>query len=272
MPAKHLEASVRQEPGGAILDLRGEINRFAQEALDAAYTEAEAREPEAILLNFEGVDYINSTGIALIVGLLARARLEAPPPGLRPLGALRRDLRDHSPLGLRGRLPGRRERPQGGVGVLMERGKGNEENLPGSLQSLRSEHEEIQRIYREERKDMPQAQVMMDVRKVNDKVSVIDVKGEVTAFAEGVLMQAYNQASDRRVRAIVLNFEGLEYMNSSGIGLLVTLLIRIKREKQRLLTYGLSEHYRTIFQITRLDDVISIYDSEEEAVRAADSM
>jgi anti-anti-sigma factor len=73
-PANQLEANVRQEPGGAVLDLRGEINGFAQEALDAAYTEAEAQDPEAILLNFEGVDYINSTGIALIVGLLARAR------------------------------------------------------------------------------------------------------------------------------------------------------------------------------------------------------
>jgi anti-sigma B factor antagonist len=74
MPAKQLEASVRQEPGGAVLDLRGEINGFAQKALDAAYAEAEAKDPEAILLNFEGVDYIDSTGIALIVGLLARAR------------------------------------------------------------------------------------------------------------------------------------------------------------------------------------------------------
>ena len=74
MPTDHLETSVRRESGGAILDLRGEINGFSQEALDAAYTEAEARDPEAIILNFEGVDYINSTGIALIVGLLARAR------------------------------------------------------------------------------------------------------------------------------------------------------------------------------------------------------
>jgi anti-sigma B factor antagonist len=74
MQAKHLEASVRREPGGAVLDLRGEINGFGQEALDAAYTEAEAKDPETILLNFEEVDYINSTGIALIVGLLARAR------------------------------------------------------------------------------------------------------------------------------------------------------------------------------------------------------
>jgi anti-sigma B factor antagonist len=155
---------------------------------------------------------------------------------------------------------------------LMERRKGDEENLPGSLESLRGERDEIQRIYRERRIEMPQAQVEMDVRKVNDKVSIIDIKGELTAFAEGVLMDAYNQASDGRVRAIILNFEGLEYMNSSGIGLLVTLLIRVNREKQRLLTYGLSSHYQNIFKITRLDDAISIYDSEEEAVRAADSL
>ena len=74
MQAKHLEVSVRQEPAGVVLDLRGEINGFGQEALGAAYAEAEAHDPETILLNFEEVDYINSTGIALIVGLLAKAR------------------------------------------------------------------------------------------------------------------------------------------------------------------------------------------------------
>ena len=74
MAVRHLEVEVRREPCGAVLDLRGEINGFAQEALDAAYIEAENGNPEAIILNFEGVDYINSTGIALIVGLLARAR------------------------------------------------------------------------------------------------------------------------------------------------------------------------------------------------------
>jgi anti-sigma B factor antagonist len=74
MAVQHLVASVRREPGGAILDLRGEINGFGQEALNAAYAEAEAKDPESIILNFEDVDYINSTGIALIVGLLARAR------------------------------------------------------------------------------------------------------------------------------------------------------------------------------------------------------
>jgi anti-anti-sigma factor len=74
MAVSHLEASVRPEPGGVVLDLSGEINGFGQQALDAAYAEAEANDPETILLNFEEVDYINSTGIALIVGLLAKAR------------------------------------------------------------------------------------------------------------------------------------------------------------------------------------------------------
>jgi anti-sigma B factor antagonist len=145
-------------------------------------------------------------------------------------------------------------------------------NLYGSLHSLRGEYEGIKEIYRTRRNDMPEAQVKMNVRKASDKTRIIDVEGELTAFAENVLMDAYNQASDGQVRAIILNFENLEYMNSSGIGLLVTLLIRINREKQRLLTYGLSDHYKNIFQITRLDDAIAVHDSEEEAVRAANAM
>ena len=115
---------------------------------------------------------------------------------------------------------------------------------------------------------MPQAQVKMNVRKAAENAAVIDIEGELTGFAEGVLMDAYEQASDGGVRGIVLNFEGLEYMNSSGIGLLVTLLIRVNREKQKLLTYGLSEHYRSIFEITRLDDAIEIHDTEEGALAA----
>jgi anti-anti-sigma factor len=74
MSTEHLEVSVRHSPGVAVVDLHGEINGFGEEALNAGYSEAEAKDPEVIVLNFEGVDYINSTGIALIVSLLARAR------------------------------------------------------------------------------------------------------------------------------------------------------------------------------------------------------
>ncbi len=68
------QASVRMVGRTAVIDLQGEINNFADSALSKAYDEAEAKDPVAISLNFNEVAYINSTGIALIVGLLARAR------------------------------------------------------------------------------------------------------------------------------------------------------------------------------------------------------
>ncbi len=45
-------------------------------------------------------------------------------------------------------------------------------------------------------------------------------------------------------------------MNSGGIGLLVMLLVRAQRNRQRVLAYGLSEHYRQIFELTRLDEAV----------------
>jgi anti-sigma B factor antagonist len=74
MPTKALDASVRHQPSAAIVYLRGEIDAFAEDVLNAAYADAESGDPEVILLNFSAVDYINSTGIALIVSLMARAR------------------------------------------------------------------------------------------------------------------------------------------------------------------------------------------------------
>jgi anti-sigma B factor antagonist len=110
--------------------------------------------------------------------------------------------------------------------------------------------------------------VTMDVRRVGDSVAIVDIKGDVTAACEPVLMSAYEEAGASTSK-LVLNFGGLEYMNSSGIGMLVTLLVRANRQRQELAAYGLSEHYREIFELTRLDEAITIYDSEESALDGA---
>lgn len=110
------------------------------------------------------------------------------------------------------------------------------------------------------------ANVSIEVRQANAKTSILDIQGEINAYAENVLMDAYTQASSSGAQAIILNFSKLDYMNSSGIGLLVTLLIRVQRQKQKLLAFGLSDHYRQIFELTRLNEAILIYISEQEAV------
>jgi len=69
------EATVTQVDDGAVVVMSGTVNRAAKEGLEAAYEEAAAG-PGRVLLDFRDVDYINSTGIAVIVGLLAKARAE----------------------------------------------------------------------------------------------------------------------------------------------------------------------------------------------------
>lgn len=115
---------------------------------------------------------------------------------------------------------------------------------------------------------MPTANVKMDVRKPNGQIGVIEINGEITAFAESALMDAYTEASNGNTKAVILDFNNLEYMNSSGIGLLVTLLIRANRQNQKLMVIGLNDHYQQIFQLTRLDEAIGIYDNESNAVAA----
>ena len=115
---------------------------------------------------------------------------------------------------------------------------------------------------------MTQDTLSMEVRHVGP-ASIVDIAGDITAASEDVLMDAYGRAATEATRAVVLNFSGLEYMNSGGIGLLVTLLVRAQRLKQKLLAFGLNEHYRQIFELTRLDEAIGIYDDEAAALGAA---
>ncbi len=113
---------------------------------------------------------------------------------------------------------------------------------------------------------MTQGKVTMTVRKVGDNASVVDIRGDVNADAENPLLDAYTQASTSGVKAIILNFNELEYMNSTGIGLLVTLLMRVKSQGQSLIAVGLSEHYQHIFELTRLNDAIPVFDDEAAAI------
>lgn len=99
--------------------------------------------------------------------------------------------------------------------------------------------------------------------------AVIAITGDMTGFAEEALMEAYNTAGNDQPRAIILDFTNLEYMNSTGIGLLVTLLIRAQRQNQQLMACGLSDHYRQIFDLTRLNEAIGLYDTTADALAAA---
>ncbi len=109
----------------------------------------------------------------------------------------------------------------------------------------------------------------VEVRTVAAGVAAIGISGDVTSASEGPLMGAYADATAGGARLIVLDFGRLAYMNSGGIGLLVTLLVRVQRAGQRLMAIGLSDHYRQILALTRLDEAIGIPATEADALAAA---
>ncbi len=110
--------------------------------------------------------------------------------------------------------------------------------------------------------------ISVNVRSAGKRVSIIEIKGGLTAVAETTLMDAFTRASEDGVQVILLNFEGLTYMNSAGIGLLVRLVIRAQRQSQQILAFGLQEHYRRIFELTRLQEVIHVHETEAAALAA----
>lgn len=79
MTTSELTTAVRLREGAAVIDLTGDVNARAEESFDAAWHEVLQAKPDAVVLNFETAGYINSTGIALIVGLLAKARAHGIP-------------------------------------------------------------------------------------------------------------------------------------------------------------------------------------------------
>jgi anti-anti-sigma factor len=96
--------------------------------------------------------------------------------------------------------------------------------------------------------------------------AILDLRGELDAPGEDALHGAYTAAVESSPARVVLNFGGVSYINSKGIALIVGLMARARQQGRRLTAYGLSDHYREIFTITRLADYMSIYPDEAAAL------
>lgn len=98
-------------------------------------------------------------------------------------------------------------------------------------------------------------------------VAIIELHGEINAFAEQALNAAYVESCMSNPGAILLDFSGVDYINSTGIALIVSLMGKARQAKCRLMASGLSDHYQEIFTITRLSDFMNIYPDKAAALK-----
>lgn len=110
---------------------------------------------------------------------------------------------------------------------------------------------------------------MADLRteiRERDGIPVLAVDGDLDGDAGEALDAAFEEAAADDPDALILNFDDLGFMNSSGIALVVSLLGRARQRQIEVRACGLSDHYRHIFEITRLADFMTVCVDEDEAV------
>jgi len=101
-------------------------------------------------------------------------------------------------------------------------------------------------------------------------MTIIDLAGTIDSGAEPALDAAYARCDEQQAGTVALDFDDVEYINSTGIALLVSLLARARRDGRPVWAWGLTDHYREIFEITRLADFLEVFADEQSARTASD--
>ncbi|MBF0278210.1 MAG: STAS domain-containing protein [SAR324 cluster bacterium] len=71
---------------------------------------------------------------------------------------------------------------------------------------------------------------------------------------------------DENGGGIIINFDGITFIDSSGVGLVLSMFKTLQARDSRLALCQLGEDNMEIFEMTRLNDILSIYTTEEEAL------
>lgn len=96
-----------------------------------------------------------------------------------------------------------------------------------------------------------------------DGHEAVRMRGDLTGSARDVMDVAYSECT---ASVVVLDFTDVGYINSTGIAVVVGVLARARADGRQVRAFGLDDHYRKIFQITRIADFMAIYDDEMAAV------
>ena len=101
----------------------------------------------------------------------------------------------------------------------------------------------------------------------HDATAVVDLPAQIDSTAENALNDAYAAAVAHGSKTVLLNFAGVDFLSSTGIALIVGILARARKDGRAIRASGLSDHYKQIFEITRLVDFMTIFADENAALK-----
>jgi len=104
--------------------------------------------------------------------------------------------------------------------------------------------------------------------KKDSEIVVVDVEGQLIVGNRQELKQKVLDALEGGAKKFVIDFSRTGYIDSSGLGVLVSLSKKIREQGGDLRLAGLNEDLQTLFELTKLDTLFSILKTPEEAVAA----
>jgi len=105
--------------------------------------------------------------------------------------------------------------------------------------------------------------------KQQNDVTVLHIKGDITAQSEPVINEAYKKADDQgAAQKILVQFEEDAYINSGGIAVLIQILAHTQKKNQQIGITGLSDHFKKIFNMVGISKFAGIYNTVEDALEA----
>lgn len=104
-----------------------------------------------------------------------------------------------------------------------------------------------------------------DVR-TTGSVAILDMEGDLDAQADEGLSVAHALAIEAEPEVVILDFTDVGFINSTGIALLVRILMEARQQGREVRAAGLTSHYRHIFEITQLAEFMTFHADEPAAL------
>ncbi len=101
---------------------------------------------------------------------------------------------------------------------------------------------------------------------VEGNVRVLNLWGSLTVSTVETLKKRVDEAARENDDEIILNFESVKNVDSSGLGAIISCYVTLHRMKKKLSLVNLNEKIKMIFFYTHLAKVIDIYDNLDEVV------
>lgn len=105
---------------------------------------------------------------------------------------------------------------------------------------------------------------------IKDDKLLIKLEGDLIGDDNGAkILEAVTAAIDKGIRIGIIDISGLRYINSSGIGVLITILTKFRNKEGEVYLMKPSESVQKLLVITKLNAIFQIIDTEEEVIKGS---